>query len=54
MTVTDVGNYIMTRKFTLVSYYAIQPPGITQTLRVKTCRQISYTLVTVTEIMQND
>jgi len=36
MTVIDVGNHIKAVKFTLVSYYAVQPPGITHRLRVKT------------------
>jgi hypothetical protein len=54
MTVIDVGNHINSVKFTLVSYYAIQPPGITQTLRVKSFLKISYALFTVNEITQND
>jgi len=33
--VIDVGNHTNSVKFTLVSYYAMQPPGITQMLRVK-------------------
>jgi hypothetical protein len=54
MTVIDVGNRIKAVNFTVVSYYAMQPLGITQTLRVKAFRKISYTLFTVSEIMQND
>jgi len=53
MTVIDVGNHIKAVKITLVSYYTMQPPGMTQTLRVKTFRKISYAIFTVTEIMQN-
>ena len=47
-------DHINSVKFTLVSYYAMQPPGITQTLRMKSFPKISYPLFTVTEIMQND
>jgi hypothetical protein len=41
MTVIDAENHIETVKFTLVSYYAMWPPGITQTLRVKAFEKLA-------------
>jgi len=41
MTVIDVENHIETVKFTLVSCYAVRPPGITQKLRVKAFEKLA-------------